>query len=668
MPEHHSGRGRRRASGGRHAGPTPSSAPASQEAARAQRARAFGTESRPWIGSAGDRPAVGAPVDASATATPTDGASATDRTKDDSGATASTPRGRHRADVPVREGGAAERRARERAATADGVTRRRSTSEGGVGSVIGWTLASAVLPGSGLLTTRHRRLGAVLSGLVIAGVLSVVLWFVLGDPVRQALPWVTHRGVVNALMVGLFLLGLTWVAQVALTYAVRAGQAALAGAQRALALGVAALLVVGIALPFGRGVQSLWAAQALLGNQNVFGGTRDDRLDGPDPWAGTERLNVMLLGQDAGADRVGTRPDTIMVASIDTSTGRTALFSIPRNLEYVEFPEGTVAAEEFPEGFDAFGADASLINAVWTWAVDNPDLFPGDPNPGLTATTWAVEETLGLSVDYYAMVDLQGFSDLVDAIGGVDMEVERRIPIGGGTNQATGRKYPITGYIEPGQQKLDGYHALWYARSREGSNDFNRMCRQQRIVRVVTEEADPATLALAFPRLVSATADNIQTDIPPGRLDAFVELALRVKDAGFQSYPITPEVTYPGKPDYPYLERWVQASIEDSMRSTTAESVARGGSPSASPSAASPSASGSASSGPSQSASSSASATPTETPSASESEDASESASGSASTSPSASATPTIQKDPLKSCLPGPDMDPNPNPTVTGRE
>src|SRR5699024_7095667 len=130
----------------------------------------------------------------------------------------------------------------------------------------------------------------------------------------------------------------------------------------------------------------------------------------------------------------------------------------------------------------------------------------------------------GLEMDYYAMVNLQGFEDLVDALGGVDMVVERRIPIGGGAAA-------IDGYIEPGEQKLDGFHALWYARSREGSDDFNRMCRQQRIVRAVAEEADPTTLALSIPGLVTATENNIVTDIPVKNLDAFMDLAMPLKAA-----------------------------------------------------------------------------------------------------------------------------------------
>src|SRR5699024_8654664 len=122
-------------------------------------------------------------------------------------------------------------------------------------------------------------------------------------------------------------------------------------------------------------------------------------------------------------------------------------------------------------------------------------------------------------------------------------------------------------------QSPDGYILRRHARIRCCSTDFNRMCRQQRFVRAVTEEADPTTLALSIPGLVNATEDNIQTDIPVKNLDAFMDLALRIKDAGFTSYPITQDVTFSGNPDYEYLEEWVQASIEDSMAQEEPESV-----------------------------------------------------------------------------------------------
>ena len=309
----------------------------------------------------------------------------------------------------------------------------------------------------------------------------------------------------------------------------------------------------------------------------------------------------------------------------------------------MRFPKGSAPAEQFPDGFTYYGHNQNLINAVWTWADEvRPDLFPNDPNPGLTATKMAVEQTLGLKLDYYAQVNLKGFEDLVDAIGGVDFEVERRIPIGGGAAK-------IEGWIEPGWQHLDGYHALWYARSREGSSDFDRNCRQQRIVRAVTEEVDVPKVALSLPRLLSATQRNMVTDIPSSRLDAFADLAMRIQKGGFNSYPITPDVTNPGNPDWEYLHTWVQASIDDSMKGAAPKSV-RGGDAK------------DGSAGTKDEAPASPTATPTATqepsPSASESASPTESSSPSNTGTGGATKAPEIEKDPLWRCMPG-NTDPN---------
>jgi LCP family protein required for cell wall assembly len=424
-------------------------------------------------------------------------------------------------------------------------------------------------------------LGWVLFGLLVLAVGGGAIWYATSGggftAVLGLAKYLTSRTILIVIVALLVLVALVWLGQILLSNMAHNTKERLKGPRRWFSLGLAVVMMVGAVIPLGYATQSVWSLQDLIGDTNVFratsGGDDDPIVEGKDPWADKERVNIMLLGQDAGKDRTGTRPDTIMVASIDTATGRTALFSIPRNLEHVRFPEGSKLDERFPDGFRYYGTGQDLINAVWSWAGDEPDLFEDDEDPGLTATTMAVEETLGLDIDYYAMVNLQGFADLVDAIGGVDMNVERRIPIGGGTNESTGGKYPITGYIEPGEQELDGDTALWYARSREGSNDFNRICRQQRMIRVVTEEADPATLALSFPKLVGVGKNNIETDIPSDRLDAFVELAARIKEGGFTSYPITPEVTNPGNADWDYIKKYVKSSIKDSTKTEEATSV-----------------------------------------------------------------------------------------------
>ncbi|WP_250258071.1 LCP family protein [Dermabacter sp. Marseille-Q3180] len=441
-----------------------------------------------------------------------------------------------------------------------GLGRRTSLEEGSLARASVWTASGSVFPGFGLIPTKWRGIGIALMAIVILIVGAFAALLAFGDPTTLVFRYGTRRPIVIGALIAVAVGTLVWVATIFVTNQLHNVREKLRGPARNASRALAYTLALIVALPGVYTAHSLYATQALLGNSKVFAGSEAHKLaPGKDPWANRERVNIMLLGQDAGPDRTGTRPDTIMVASIDTKTGRTALFSIPRNLQYVRFPKGSAPAEEFPEGFTYFGKDQNLINAVWSWAEGvRPDLFPGDDNPGLTATTMAVEETLGLKVDYYAMVNLQGFADLVDAIGGVDIEVERDIPIGGGASK-------VEGYVKKGWQHLDGFHALWYARSRHGSNDFDRNCRQQRIVRTVAEEANVSSLALNIPKLIGATERNIETDIPRTQVEAFADLAQRIQKGGFKSYPINPTVTPSGNPDYPYIKEWVKASIDDSM-------------------------------------------------------------------------------------------------------
>ncbi len=139
------------------------------------------------------------------------------------------------------------------------------------------------------------------------------------------------------------------------------------------------------------------------------------------------RYNILLLGGDSGPDRSGLRPDSLTVASIDKETGRTVLIGLPRNLQNVPFPRGSVMDKEFPKGFDCEGCE---LNGINTWANDHASLFKRK-NPGIDATMGAVEEITGLKLNYYALVNMHGFSKLVDAVGGVTVNVKERTAIGG---------------------------------------------------------------------------------------------------------------------------------------------------------------------------------------------------------------------------------------------
>src|SRR5690625_5395582 len=117
-------------------------------------------------------------------------------------------------------------------------------------------------------------------------------------------------------MIAVGVVGVLWALQVLAANLAQSTKERLEGTKRYIALGVAALMMVAVALPFGRGVQSLWAAQGLLGSETVFGISRgDSRLStGKDPWAGVGRMNVLLLGRDGG-DRKSTRLNSSHLAS-----------------------------------------------------------------------------------------------------------------------------------------------------------------------------------------------------------------------------------------------------------------------------------------------------------------------------------------------------------------
>ena len=216
-----------------------------------------------------------------------------------------------------------------------------------------------------------------------------------------------------------------------------------------------------------------------------------------DPWAGRERVSILLLGGDGSVTREGVRTDSVVLLTIDTKTGRAVMFSLPRNMMYAQFPADSPLHDAFPEGFTPLGDDSSgMLNAVYGQV---PARYPGilgdSDNEGADALKQAVAGSLGVDVDYYVLVNLLGFQQVVDAMGGVTVNVNEPVAINGDTD----RGIPPTGYIQPGpNQHLDGFHALWFSRGRWGSDDYERMLRQRCMVGALIDEADPVTLVRRY--------------------------------------------------------------------------------------------------------------------------------------------------------------------------
>ena len=237
----------------------------------------------------------------------------------------------------------------------------------------------------------------------------------------------------------------------------------------------------------------------------------------PRIWDGYERLNVLLLGSDAGVGRTGTRTDTIILVSVEPHGGDVAMFSVPRNLTEAPLPEGMGLWE-----CDCF---PDIITHLWANGEWYPDAFPGPQEPPVNALKAAIGLTFDVDVHYYAKVDLAGFVGIVDALGGVTIDVPARIVDERYPHEGGGTEYIA---FDEGRQHLDGHQALAYARIRRHSGDFARMHRQRCVIGALVEQTSVLDLLRGYRGLASAVKAHVETDIPIDRLGDFVELTSRV--------------------------------------------------------------------------------------------------------------------------------------------
>ena len=283
-------------------------------------------------------------------------------------------------------------------------------------------------------------------------------------------------------------------------------------------------------------------------------------------FSGQERLNLLLLGGDAGPGRGGLRTDTMIVASIGIENGDLAMFGFPRNFNGLIFPDGTPFIES-----------RGLLNAVYAYGIRNPELFPGN-HPGPAATTTMIEVLSGLQIDYFVLVDMGGFVNVVDAVGGVEIDVRRPIDheLSPPRSGDTWRHYRI----DPGLQRLDGLEALAYVRSRTGTNDYDRMARQRCLLAAVAGQLDTFTILRSFPDLVPVIENNVVTDIPLDALPDLIELIARVDIAEALTVGFTPPEWIAGRtpsghpiPDIVKIRAAVQQAISGSFEGLTTRGV-----------------------------------------------------------------------------------------------
>ena len=440
----------------------------------------------------------------------------------------------------------------------------------------GWWLVvlNVLVPGSAQTLAGNRRLGRFGLGATLAAWFLVIVAAGLALFARPVLLWLTIGGgffsaavltLVQVLLVGYAVL---WVV---LTFdTLRLVRLVKLPTAQRLAIPVVALVLLGLV-----GGTAAYAATVVGSTRNTIGSIFGQ--SGPSLAPSDGYYNILLLGADSGDGRDSMRFDSISVVSINADSGAVTITGIPRELPNALFSEGSPMRELYPNGFEGHGSSTCGWNG-WMNHVRNaaeicredqgtglyPDAAAQGSAPGIEATKDAAEGVLGIEIPYYVFVDMHGFAELVDALGGVDIDVTERLPKGGPPEGWTGsdvNEWAI-GWIEVGQQHMDGDTAQWYARSRYTTSDWDRMKRQRELQEAILDQFTPQTVLTRFNEVAAAGTALIDTDLPQDKLPEFFDLMLKAKEQTVQTIELTPENGVDEhQPDYGYIREMVQLAL-----------------------------------------------------------------------------------------------------------
>jgi LCP family protein required for cell wall assembly len=244
----------------------------------------------------------------------------------------------------------------------------------------------------------------------------------------------------------------------------------------------------------------------------------------PTPLPASDRINILLLGIDRrGGTGWGWRTDTIIIVTVDPTNKTAGMLSIPRDLQ-LEIP--------------GRGEDRINTANVYGYTLG----YPGG-GPALLKRT--IETNFAIPVAYYVMVDFQGFEQIIDNLGGVDVNVTR-------TLHDTQYPDPLpedpghmkTIHFDPGLQHMNGKRALQYARSRMSTSDFDRARRQQQILVAIREKALSLNLLPKLPALLATTGSMVKTDMTLDEMLAMARLAPQIDMANLKQVVIQKPLVY----------------------------------------------------------------------------------------------------------------------------
>lgn len=388
-------------------------------------------------------------------------------------------------------------------------------------------MLSALIPGLGQAYNRRTRLalGLFVPFAIVAAVSLLAVWAIPAP--RLIASAIVPRNL--DLLLGLNLVVLAW-RLIALVQAffdtrfeLRPGGLGLVG----LAVVVLVTIAPHVGAQYVGGLARSTFADVFDGDVlAAHSDARPDRVPGEN-----ERLNVLLVGIDAAADRDHALTDSLIVVSLDPVGKSVSMASLPRDLVNVPLGDGRTFAPK--------------LNALLSYATTHPKDFP---KGGMRTLENAVGTLLGIPIHYYATVDLAGFAKMVDAVGGVDVDVRTRL------EDLKYRGFGITGRkgvtFEVGPQHLDGTHALAYARIRrsEGQTDFTRQARQQEILMALRSKVVKGDALLNLPSLLDAVGKTVATDLPPERLPDLAVLAGEIPAKKIVRVVVQYPLLHPAKP------------------------------------------------------------------------------------------------------------------------
>jgi LCP family protein required for cell wall assembly len=280
------------------------------------------------------------------------------------------------------------------------------------------------------------------------------------------------------------------------------------------------------------------------------------------PTSVEEFKTILLLGGDEGPGRWALRTDTMILVTIHEDSGRIAMISIPRNMYKMQFPPGSAMANEFPKGFP------ELANAIYPYVTTHEDIrstyVRGDLQPEAIALASAISYSMDITIDDYVLVNMQGFLEVVDALGGVTLTLDKKLPMPG---NVPGAKTEYPRFIGPGKVTMDGTTALGFVRSRSADSDYGRMGRQRQLLTALVSQVQGSNILLRFPALTDILRWTVRTSLSPGEFSSLVD-RLRSGVSINESVGLIPPFFNPGNPNFTDIANLIDAlqiSIRDGV-------------------------------------------------------------------------------------------------------